>query len=217
MAQNPPPNFPPDNSALCDKPLLVYQQHIHTCGTWGKATEPPWWYTHPGSVNPYTIGPQRFAESYNVTPGLGFGALLLPYVLDWGDKLGIMRRTKAYVTALKCYPNPSDRIFAFAHSRYFCGQKDIFTEKFWDYLIGLRPFAGWRWHADALQTWMKFAKDTAHALGAQQSLGSVAAGEASTAWCLAVEPEWRRLTIEHFPYAPRDIFRYFTASLDAAP
>jgi len=210
------PIFPPQPSELCRFPAKPFQQHIFTCATWPTATEPPWWYTHPGRPDPRRGTADLHRLNLGQTPGFGFGSCLLPYILDWGDAVGIMTRKKAYVSVLKSYPYNRDRVFAHANVNHFVAKKDKYIEPFYDYLIGIQPFAGWRWIPEALRDWMKFALAAAKRGGAQQSLSGAASITAATNWCLTVRPEWERLTVEPFPYGPRNLYLYYAGEQPAA-
>jgi len=209
MAANPSePHFSPE-SELARFPRRPWQFHEwRTYGLDGTQNYSPWM-QHPGQLDPRNRGSFPPPASFTATANLGFGCLLLPYILDWGDRVGLMTKKKAYVSVLKAYPAQSDRTYALSTVNVFCSPKDRFTDNFYEFLCRTQPFAGWRWHAGPLQAWMRFAKGQANHLGAAGSLDPTTAMQAALDWCAAVVEEWKLSTIEHFPYGPRDMNRYW--------
>lgn len=164
------------------------------------------------------VGRDSFGDQLrgpSVSEGFNFGLLLLPYVLDWGDKLGIMTRKRAYVSILHAHARHQDRSYALRCVEAFVSKRDGGQSPFLDYLSEAPPFAGYRWDAPSLLKWQTFAKGKASAFGATKSLDPPAAAEAAIAWCDAVRGFWDQLTIERFPYSPPDLVGYWVR--DAAP
>lgn len=144
-----------------------------------------------------------------VSEGFNFGLLLLPYVLDHGDRLGIMTRKKAYVTILHAWARAEDRRYALACVEAFVSKRDGGRRAFLDFLCGVPPFAGYRWDAGPMERWQKHATAQASALGGEKTLDPAAAAAAAIAWCDAVRGLWEQLTVERFPYSPPDLVEYW--------
>lgn len=160
------------------------------------------------------LGPDSFGDRLrgeNVSRGFNFGMLLLPYLLDHGDKLGIMTRKKAYVTILHAWARDVDRSYALACVNAFVSKRDTGRQAFLDYLCEAPPFAGYRWDAGPMERWQKHAVAKASGLGAEKSLDPLAAAEAAITWCGEVAGLWETLTVERFPYAPADLVGYWKA------
>lgn len=187
---------------------------VDRCYGTNGATDPDPQLKHPGRP----IGRNSFGDRLrgpNVSDAFNFGLLLLPYVLDHGDKLGIMTRKKAYVTILHSWARASDRSYALRCVEAFVSKRDGGRSAFLDYLCEAPPFAGYRWSAVPLLRWQAFARSQASALGPEKSLEPAAAAAAAIAWCDAVRGEWGALTVERFPYSPPDLVGYWLR--DAAP
>jgi hypothetical protein len=163
---------------------------------------------HPGkSLSANSFG--NLLRGLNVSDGFNFGHILLPYILDHGDRLGIMTRKKAYVTILHSWARVSDRSYALACVSAFVSRRDRNHVPFLDYLCTAPPFAGYRWDAVPMQRWQNRAVAMASALGARESLDPDAAAAAAVAWCADVVGHWQSLTVERFPYSPPDLVSYW--------
>lgn len=185
----------------------------HLCAPEEGRPDLAWWFRRPGSPNPTRDNPLLRANK-QLSDGLNFGLILLPYVTDWGNTVGAVTMRKAAVTALKAFPRAADRNYCFGTAANFVAKNDQVPPPLWSYLIRQPPFVGWRWHASPLKRWLTFAQAVADRLGAPDSLLADVAVKNACQWCHDVKEPFEFLSNERFPYSPPDLVLYWRARSD---
>lgn len=213
-ASKPPRPRLPSNACSLNPPVGVYI-HQKTCHDDKGASDVSRTYQHPGRPLPRPPESPALPDDGH-TPGMGFGAILMPYCVDWGDTVGIIRRKKAHATIFHAWPRAADRNFALKHVTDFAAPSDKYHPPFILYLITAPPFAGWRWFPEAALRWLEYAQTIAGTLGEPRTLTPANAVQTGSAWCDAVRALWEDSTVEHFPYDGKDLANFWTIPDHAA-
>lgn len=209
-----PPEAFPRPSAHCGADFAALgPPGRHACSSDPPQADPSYFYEHPGRP-PLKHTGAPLVRPAGLSDGYGYGMMLLPYVLDWGDCLGRILRKKAYPTIFHSFPRAVDRQWALYYLDGFAWPSDQFYPPLTIYLLNAPPFGGFTWDAELLCKWLEFANNTAAGLGAQRSLGAELAAVAATTWCSNVRGCWETLTRERFPYDTASMVDYWRATDD---
>lgn len=183
-------------------------QGIHHCYPDKNGADPDFYVRHPGLV-PAGASPLHGNRDANVSAGFNMGLLLLPYVMDYGNRALGMTRRRAYPVVFHSFASHYDRAYATASISYWVPQNDKYFPSFIIFLCQVKPFAGYRWNVYAAKRWLTFAQNQADKLGGQRSTtADVALGFASS-WIDATRKLWEELTVERFPYDPPALVSYW--------
>lgn len=163
---------------------------------------------------------QRGPQDYGTTRALdrwGFGMILLPYLLDWGDCVKQIDRQKAEVTTLRAFAHSEDRRLAMRHLDRFTWPRDDETTPMEMWLLQHPEHVGFRWHPIPLKRWYDFATTGTDAALPPEGIGATAAIAAANTWIARVQPLWLELTTEPFPYDSASMAGFWEPSLNGTP
>lgn len=136
---------------------------------------------------------------YRSSYGFSYGFVLWRYLLDWGDRVGVVVMKQGLVTALKGWPLDEDRAAAAACLFRYVRKGDECQPNLTLYLIRHPAFVGFTWDATALKTWLAAVEPDPQCITqAQYPDGS--AGDLATEWLDRARRYWVLLTSEPFPY-----------------
>lgn len=186
-------------------------RHFHVCQTDAQHGDRVDWLHQPRDLA--HAGPEGLdADALAVTPGFGYGFVLFPFLLDWGDCIPKPRRKMFDVTILKGWPRHQDRAAAYTVSQRFLDPRDNCTPPLTLHLITARPFAGYHWDPYALREWLDAVDSTDCAHAQPFDLDPAAGLAAAQAWIAFARDEWNRRTGERFPYGVADLIDFWTPS-----
>lgn len=161
-------------------------------------------------------GPRDYAGT-NALERWGFGMMLLPYLLDWGDCAKRIDRQRAEVTILRAFAHSEDRRLALRHLIRFTWPHDDETTPMELWLLQHPEHVGFRWHPQPLKRWYDFATTGPDAALPPEGIGGPAAIAAANTWIARVRPLWLELTTEPFPYDSASMAGFWEPSLIGTP
>ena len=211
----------PPGAEPCDPgPDTIPLPGSHDCYPDKNGSGNSFYYRHPGLV-PAGASPLHGNRDPNVSHGFNYGMVLLPYSIDYGRQPRMMTRRRAYPVIFHAFASHYDRNYALRSITAFVPPNDKYLPKFMLYIIGIKPFAGYRWHVDAARRWLTYADSVANALAGPRSVPTATALGYGASWIEATRPLWETLTIERWPYSSTDFVRYWetdatNAALSAA-
>ncbi len=152
----------------------------------------------------------------DASAGYGPGMVLMPFFLDWGDRVVKPRRVHFLTTILKQWPRREDRRLALTTVDYWVPESDACNPPMTAYLLRAEPFAGYGWDAHALEKWLGLIQVDPCGAPPRLALPEPEAIPLAVAWLDHAATEWRRYSNEPFPYGLLDLLEYWTLELPDA-